>query len=133
MNIKKHGNIKKNECTTKDFRCNNCGCEFQANSNEYYEFRDNGGYSIGTISTYVYKVNMIKYICSCPECHHIVMIEEVDNNPTISGTSVTTDKRFLTETSSDCHNCSINPLNGGTGICNCIMSEIGTVSCNSKE
>ena len=47
---------------SKVFKCNRCGCEFRANSNEY--------------ETAFFHMNGLYYECKCPCCKNKVYIEE---------------------------------------------------------
>ena len=77
MKIKKHGKLFKGS-TEKDkyeqFKCENCGCEFSVEKDEYY--RDYGtnlstSDSItGTICNYISSPTDT-FVCSCPECYKI--------------------------------------------------------------
>lgn len=111
MKIKKHGDTynKGAEEKKEKFKCENCGCEFTAEEDEYY--RDYGGADApdwtNTVSlTYtVRSVTKDYLVCSCPECYKIVKkIKErkssysyTFSSPTVTyanqsdGTCVTTD------------------------------------------
>ena len=72
MNVLKHGVNAETELKKEIFTCEQCGCEFAADYDEYYV---NKGSSISGISTtvYTYSSKIIDvYICSCPECHKIL-------------------------------------------------------------
>ena len=72
MNISKHGVITKEEAKTEKFKCEQCGCEFDADYDEYYV--NKGSQSLfSSVTTYTYSANVTDvYVCSCPECHKIV-------------------------------------------------------------
>lgn len=123
MNIKKHGNLSKEEAKTEEFKCEQCGCEFDADYDEYYVEK---GSCLTTASslTYVYNATVSDtYITVCPECHKVVTKTKqrtVSNiTTTYSGTAST--KINETFTSDACENCTNNPKNGGSGICNCTL------------
>ena len=75
MKVKKHGN-KIKETKTESFECKSCGCEFEAKEDEFYidkrgaepcyEKKDVCTISIST-------VEKDYFVCSCPECHKIVL------------------------------------------------------------
>lgn len=71
MKIKKHGKLFKGS-TGKDkyeqFKCDNCGCEFSVEKDEYY--RDPWQNSITVTSSYVWSP-FDTLVCSCPECYKI--------------------------------------------------------------
>ena len=76
MKIIVHGKKIENAQNEKGFKCKNCGCEFYCCEDEYYK-TDN------LKDGYVYlNMNYIppnkKCICSCPECHKIVIDEIID-------------------------------------------------------
>ena len=98
MNISKHGNSTKEELNTENFKCEQCGCEFSANYDEYYVEK---GSSIKCPSslTYVYTVQVTDtYVCSCPECHKIVTKgkQRINENPCISLSYIETDSNYST-------------------------------------
>lgn len=76
MKIKKHGSKYEIKPNTESFECENCGCEFIAKEDEYY--RDFGGAEASS-DYYTARSITISYtvkdylVCSCPECHKIIM------------------------------------------------------------
>lgn len=76
MNIIKHGNCSKEELKPEEFRCEQCGCEFSADYDEYHIHKGSQFLSPST-NTYVYSCKVTdNYVCSCPECHKIVVKEK---------------------------------------------------------
>ena len=136
MNIEKHGVVPKNELNTEHFKCENCGCEFYANFDEYYikkgsDFPRNN-YDISS-SVYVYKVTVTdNYICSCPECHKIVIKTKsrLKENPAITLTGTSSSSSSYTFVPDNCKNCSNHPSNGGSGNCNCALGSMGQITCS---
>ena len=80
MNITKHGIVPaKEKLKPMIFKCSICGCEFTADEDEYYIHHKNiwdnfNDRSSTSTNTYVYNSTIMDaYICSCPECHKIVI------------------------------------------------------------
>lgn len=88
MRIRKHGN-NNDDLNTEDFKCENCGCEFSADYDEYYV--EKGTTFTSSASTwYVFSSTVTDiYACSCPECHKIVTKtkQRTIENPTITLTN----------------------------------------------
>ena len=85
MKITEHGD-KKYDRRPEEFKCRNCGCEFTADGDEYYLKKGLPCNSLSTTSL-VYQATVVDtYVCSCPECHKIVIKEknrDIDS-PTIT-------------------------------------------------
>ena len=127
MKITKDGVLKKIDLKQEDFKCNECGCEFTADYDEYYVEKGACFTRTSTLS-YVYKANVTdKYVTCCPQCHKIVLKtkERLVENPAITLTSSPTSDYI----SDNCKNCSNNPSNGGSGNCNCMLGSMGQVTC----
>lgn len=76
MVITKHGENAKENLMTEKFKCEQCGCEFSADYDEYYVSRGSSITSSSSL-TYVYTTTVTDtYVCSCPECHKIVIKTE---------------------------------------------------------
>lgn len=127
MNIIKHGEQSSEKMQTEEFKCGQCGCEFTADYDEYYIER---GYNYMTSAALTYTYNAIitdSYVCSCPECHKIVVKTKQRTD------SITTFTMSGTDTadgiSDYCKNCSNLPSNGGSGNCNCMLGSMGQVTC----
>lgn len=85
MIIKKHGREHGN--CIEEFVCDNCGCEFGTEDDEYYI--DLGGADLinTTIGSITYSlVCHDYYVASCPECHKIVKKVKERKNNTITTT-----------------------------------------------
>jgi len=128
MKITKDGVLKKIDLKQEDFKCNECGCEFTADYDEYYVEKGSCFTTTSTSTYYVYKASVTdKYVTCCPQCHKIVVKtkERLVENPTITLTSFTT-ADYIPD---NCKNCSNHPSNGGSGNCNCILGNMGQVTC----
>lgn len=122
MNIIKHGNSAKDVLNTEEFRCEQCGCEFSADYDEYYVEK---GSCLTTSSSmsYVYSAVVTDiYICCCPECRKVVTKTK---NRTVENPTITCG----TQTSDPCESCSTNPKNGGSGNCNCTLGSKKITTC----
>ena len=76
MKIIKHGVNDREELNTEEFKCKECGCEFTADYDEYY-IHKGSQFSFPSTNTYVYSCKVMDhYVCSCPECHKIVIKEK---------------------------------------------------------
>ena len=137
MNIIKHGEQASDNLMTEEFECGQCGCKFTADYDEYY-VENGSSFTTSSSLTYTYLTTIIdKYVCSCPECHKIVVKtkQRLNENPTITLTK--TDSITLSGTDSKenipnyCKNCSNHPSNGGSGNCNCTLGSMGQVTCQS--
>jgi hypothetical protein len=111
MNIIKHGEQAQAELMTENFKCDQCGCEFSADNDEYYVEK---GSCFTTTSSLVYMYTATvtdTYVCSCPECHKIVTKtkERTIANPCCTVTGRDTVK-YNPDISIDCSN---HPSNGG--------------------
>lgn len=72
MNITKHGIIMQDVQPVENFKCDQCGCEFAADYDEYY-VEKGSCITTSASTTYVYSATVADiYVCSCPECHKIV-------------------------------------------------------------
>lgn len=58
MKIIQHGRSKQEIKTVKRFRCDSCGCVFEADKSEYSAFND-----------FDEKKMALIHRCLCPECH----------------------------------------------------------------
>ena len=66
MNIIKHGNSAKDVLNTEEFRCEQCGCEFSADYDEYY-VEKGSCFTTSSSMSYVYSAVVTDiYICCCP-------------------------------------------------------------------
>lgn len=84
MIITKHG--KTSEDSAEEFICEKCGCVFSASPDEYYVEKGSAFHST-SINSYSYNATVTDYIvCSCPECHKIVVNKKdrMITNPTIT-------------------------------------------------
>ena len=130
MNIFKHGKNTPLELKTEEFECEQCGCQFTADYDEYYISK--GSFITGSSSSstyYTYTTNVTDtYICSCPECHKIVIKtkQRTIANPNITLTS------SVTDVPDPCKTCSNNPSNGGSGMCNCILGG-SKITCSTAK
>lgn len=95
MNVTKHGKDKEEKVIAESFICENCGCEFTAKENEFYV--EHRPYSINGLSATYFTCGYAtdKYICSCPECHKIIVKEKQKY------ADITSDTYFST---TDCQN-----------------------------
>lgn len=121
MNITKHGENSKDKTMPEEFKCGQCGCEFTADYDEYYVEKESC-WTASASTTYVYKATVTdNYICSCPECHKIVVKEKsrLIENPTITLNGTST--YVATDIPDPCKTCSNHPSNGGSGNCNCVL------------
>ena len=129
MNIIQHGNESPEELNTEEFECGQCGCRFTADYDEYY-VEKGSCFTTSSSLTYTYVATITDtYVCSCPECHRIVVKtkQRVNEHPTItlSGTDSTQ------SVPDNCRHCSNHPSNGGSGNCNCMLGSMGQVTCHS--
>lgn len=69
MKISKHGKKYKTN-GSEEFKCDNCGCEFTAEKDEYYIHA--GDWPTVTTSCVIGYSITDYLVCSCPECHKIV-------------------------------------------------------------
>ena len=127
MNITKHGSCTEVELNTEEFKCEQCGCEFTADYDEYY-VEKGSCFTTSSSLWYVYRTNVVDtYVCSCPECNKIVVKtkQRTVENPaiTLTGTDVKQD------VPDNCKSCSNHPSNGGSGNCNCMLGSMGQVTC----
>ena len=81
MRIIKGGKSREN--TQKFFTCENCGCEFAAEPDEYYV--------VSTETTLALSVENAITITCCPECHKIVK----KNEYTLRSDSITSSYTYL--------------------------------------
>lgn len=126
MKIIKDGVLKKIDLKQEDFKCEQCGCEFTADYDEYYV--DKGTCFTTTSITYAYKASVTDiYVTCCPQCNKIVTKtkDRIVDNPTITLTSSTT-ADYIPD---NCKNCLNHPSNGGSGNCNCMLGNMGQVTC----
>ena len=77
MKIHKHGDTynKEDSEPKEKFKCEKCGCEFTAKTDEYYvDFGAGDASGITSLSTTITFSTVVKdyIVCSCPECHKIV-------------------------------------------------------------
>ena len=77
MRLIEHGNThKEDELELEEFKCDQCGCKFEADKTEYYQHESSYSYPLQSSNlssiTYCYP-GFINYICSCPECHKIIV------------------------------------------------------------
>ena len=127
MNITKHGSCTEVELKKEEFRCEQCGCEFTADYDEYY-VEKGSCFTTSSSLTYTYLTTVTDtYVCSCPECNKIVVKtkQRTVENPTITLTS-TEAKQDVPD---NCKSCSNHPSNGGSGNCNCMLGSMGQVTC----
>ena len=132
MNITKHGNNTKEELNTEQFKCEQCGCEFTADYDEYY-VEKGSCFTTSSSLVYTYYTNVTDtYACSCPECHKIVTKTKtrLASNPSITLTGTSSTKKDGIPDA--CKSCSNHPSNGGSGNCNCILGNMGQVTCNTE-
>ena len=95
MIITKHGKTAEHESV--EFICSKCGCVFSATFDEYY-IDKGSAFSSLTTTNYVYRSTVTDYlVCSCPECHKIVVNKEerTIENPTISLSGSTSARNFV--------------------------------------
>ena len=96
MRIKKHGNKYagvKDLPKFEKFKCEQCGCEFNCESDEYYEDLGGANDRVGSlaINYMVSTVTKDYLVCSCPECHKVVKkIRERENKCWYSSTLTST-------------------------------------------
>ena len=123
MNITKHGCIDYPK-NIEEFKCEQCGCEFTANDEEYYVDKANDYDGISVVGSYSATVTDM-YVCSCPECHLIIRKgkQRVRDIPVMQGQPLT--GNTIPEV---CKGCSNHPSNGGSGNCNCILGIMGQVT-----
>lgn len=132
MNIIKHGENTPLESKTEEFKCEQCGCQFTADYDEYYVSKTDESLltGLGISSTYyTYATSATDvYICSCPECHKIVTKtkQRTVANPNITLTS------SLTDIPDPCKTCSNHPSNGGSGMCNCTLGG-SKITCSTAK
>jgi len=127
MNIIKHGEQASDNLMTEEFECGQCGCKFTADYDEYY-VEKGSSFTTSSSLTYMYLTTIEDtYVCSCPECHKIVVKtkQRINANPTIT-LSGTDSKENVPD---NCKNCSNHPSNGGSGNCNCTLGSMGQVTC----
>lgn len=127
MNIIKHGEEVKDTMIQEEFECSQCGCKFTADYDEYY-VEKGSSFTTSSSLTYVYLATITDtYVCSCPECHKIVVKtkQRINENPTIT-LSGTDSKENIPD---NCKNCSNHPSNGGSGNCNCTLGSMGQITC----
>ena len=120
MDILKHGESAKENLNQEVFKCEQCGCEFAADYDEYYHYTEKDVACDGVSNlVYTYKtvVNEI-YICSCPECRKIVTKTKTR---WIESPTITLNDKVDTDIPVACKNCANHPSNGGSGNCNCIL------------
>lgn len=129
MNITKHGSNTKVELNTEEFKCEQCGCEFTADYDEYY-VEKGSCFTTSASTTYVYTAYVTdKYICSCPQCHKIIIKtkQRLAESPCITLTSTDTGA-YVPD---PCKARSNHPSNGGSGNCNCTLGSMGQVTCKA--
>ena len=127
MNINKHGVIKKEDLNTEEFKCEQCGCEFTADYDEYY-IEKGTCFTTSSVLTHTYSSTVTDtYICSCPECHKVV----AKTKTRIESSQVTLSGTASSSIPDACKNCSNHPSNGGSGNCNCMLGIMGQVTCKN--
>ena len=117
MEILKHGFEKR---MRYKFICIHCGCEFALNQFEMIALQNNSN-STSTTS------------CNCPECGQTVssyeIIEQNNDHASIGeilGSMLGLDKpvNLCGENQNipdPCSHCTTHPINGGSGVCHCIL------------
>lgn len=135
MNVIKHGEKTPLELKTEEFKCEQCGCQFTTDYDEYYISKGSFITSLGSSSTYYTYMTLgiginvtDTYICSCPECHKIVTKtkQRTVTNPDITLNS------SVTDVPDPCKTCSNNPSNGGSGMCNCTLGG-SKITCSTAK
>ena len=127
MNVIKHGEQAPAELMTENFKCDQCGCEFSSDYDEYY-VEKGSCFTTSSSLVYIYTATVTDtYVCSCPECHKIVTKtkQRTIENPCITLTGSDT-SQYIPD---NCKGCSNHPSNGGSGHCNCILGNMGQVTC----
>ena len=129
MNIIKHGEEAKENLMTEEFECGQCGCKFTADYDEYYVEKGSSFTTSGS-TYYTYNATVTDtYVCSCPECHKIVVKTKQRlyhaPNITLSGTDMS---QYVPD---NCKSCSNHPSNGGSGNCNCTLGSMGQITCGT--
>lgn len=128
MDIIQYGSKEeKKQKNVEEFTCDNCGCKFKADEDEFY-VEKGSCFTTSASTTYVYTANVTdKYICSCPQCHKIIIKtkQRLVESPCITLTSTDTGAYVPDH----CKNCSNHPSNGGSGNCNCVLGSMGQVTC----
>ena len=104
MNIMKHGVLHDADVKFEEFTCESCGCEFTADSEEYYIDKGSPFEEGITLNSWQYTAVVHDvFVCSCPECQKIVikMKDRTVTNPCITVGSSNTSVKPLSTTLKD--------------------------------